>query len=55
MSSKITEDSFANMTDSYERPLKWPSEDDLSGAAIALTRLQDTYNKNIFNFWKRVL
>jgi len=44
MSSKITEDSFANMTDSYERPLKWPSEDDLSGAAIALTRLQDTYN-----------
>ena len=44
MSSKVTEDSFANMTDSYERPLKWPSEDDLSGAAIALTRLQDTYN-----------
>ena len=44
MASKVTEDSFANLTDSYERPLKWPSEDDLSGAAIALTRLQDTYN-----------
>ena len=45
MSSKVLEDdSFANLTDSFERPLKWPSEDDLSGAAIALTRLQDTYN-----------
>ena len=25
---------FANLTDNFERPLKWPSEEDLSGAAI---------------------
>merc|ERR1712038_169999 len=27
-----------------ERALRWPSEEDLNGAAVALTRLQDTYN-----------
>ena len=36
----------ANLTDNFERPLKWPSEEDLSGAAMALTRLQETYNLN---------
>ena len=25
---------FANLTDNFERPLKWPSEEDLSGAAM---------------------
>ena len=38
------EDLLANMTDLYQQPLRWPSEEDLSGAAIALTRLQETYN-----------
>lgn len=38
------EDIFTNLTDSFQRPLKWPSEEDLSGAAQALTRLQETYN-----------
>ena len=33
-----------NFTDHYSGPLKWPSEEDLYGAALALTRLQDTYN-----------
>ena len=27
--------------------LKWPSDDDLSGAASALTRLQDTYKLDV--------
>lgn len=38
------EDIFTNLTDNFQRPLKWPSEEDLSGAAQALTRLQETYN-----------
>merc|ERR1711953_859736 len=38
------EKTLANLTDNqYDgRPLKWPSEEDLNGAAIALTRLQET-------------
>ena len=35
-------DELANRT--VEQTLKWPSEEDLNGAAVALTRLQDTYN-----------
>ena len=38
------DDILVNKTDIYHQPLKWPSEEDLSGAALALTRLQDTYN-----------
>ena len=38
------DDILVNKTDIYHQPLKWPSEEDLSGAAIALTRLQETYN-----------
>lgn len=33
---------LTNLT-SEEAPLRWPSEEDLNGAAVALTRLQDTY------------
>jgi prolyl 4-hydroxylase len=43
MATNLGETMFTNMTDSFQRPLKWPSEEDLSGAAIALTRLQETY------------
>ena len=38
------DDILANATDTYQQPFRWPSEEDLSGAAIALTRLQETYN-----------
>lgn len=31
-----------NMTE-YKKVLKFPSDEDLSGAAVALMRLQDTY------------
>lgn len=46
MTKNTAEAIFANLNDTYEKPLKWPSEEDLNGAAIALTRLQDTYNIN---------
>lgn len=34
---------MANIT-SYRGYLKFPTDEDLNGAAVALTRLQDTYN-----------
>ncbi len=34
------EDFLANLTSRQQRSLKWPSEEDLSGAAVALVRLQ---------------
>ncbi len=38
------EDLMTNLTDRYHEPLRWPSDEDLNGAAVGLTRLQDTYN-----------
>ena len=32
-----------NRSRSTATPLKWPSDEDLNGAAVTLTRLQDTY------------
>ena len=35
---------YKTTTISATHSLKWPSDDDLSGAATALTRIQETYN-----------
>ena len=33
----------ASVTKPFDQVLKWPSDEDLNGAAVALMRLQDTY------------
>ena len=38
--SPSPDNTFANLTDNYEQPLKWPSEEDLSGAAIGKKHCQ---------------
>lgn len=43
MKDHIYEEAAENMT-RYKQDLKFPTEEDLSGAAAALLRLQDTYN-----------
>lgn len=42
MSSNVGEDFIANIT-LFRDELKFPTDEDLNGAAVALTRLQDTY------------
>ncbi|KAG5881337.1 hypothetical protein JTB14_020587 [Gonioctena quinquepunctata] len=42
MASVITHDYLANIT-YFKETMKFPTEEDLNGAAVALTRLQDTY------------
>ncbi|GLV45494.1 prolyl-4-hydroxylase-alpha EFB [Carabus blaptoides fortunei] len=42
MASNVGADFIANIS-SYREVLKFPTDEDLNGAAVALTRLQDTY------------
>lgn len=42
MANNVGEDFIANIT-SFREVLKFPTDEDLNGAAVALTRLQDTY------------
>ncbi|XP_017773011.1 PREDICTED: prolyl 4-hydroxylase subunit alpha-1 [Nicrophorus vespilloides] len=42
MNTNVGKEFIANIT-SYRQHLKFPSDEDLNGAAVALTRLQDTY------------
>ena len=52
---------FANLTSQRDSlGLKWPSDEDLNGAAVGLMRLQDTYRYwaaliicNIYFFWSQ--
>ncbi|KAF5298234.1 hypothetical protein FQR65_LT09745 [Abscondita terminalis] len=43
MNMNIGQDYLKNIS-TYKEYLKFPTEEDLNGAAVALTRLQDTYN-----------